>query len=176
MVVWKLDWKKPVCGPKCQAFEWSAKSHDFTVWIPFTHTVQYLDESCIQVFGIQMVTVSCLPSWNDKIYGMSQKSLFSGDLKSDLSKSRNIWKTNFLKIGFKMVHFSKDWAIAFLRCGLNHLKTKPFKIQTFLSGFSNGFLTKWRLFVRNSNGWAYGFQIPFQIQTICKQTTSFWPF
>ena len=35
----------------------SAKSHDLTIWIPDTHTVRYSDESDIQVFSIQMVTV-----------------------------------------------------------------------------------------------------------------------
>ena len=37
------------------------------------------------------------------------------------------------------------------------------------------FLTKWRQFVRISNGWALGFQMPFKIQTICNPT-SFGPF
>ena len=36
MVVWKSDWKNYVSGPKC-----SAKSRDFNIWIPDTHTVQY---------------------------------------------------------------------------------------------------------------------------------------
>ena len=57
MVVWKLDWKRPVCGPKCQVFEWSAKWRDLTIWILDTHTVWYSDESGIHVFGIQMVTI-----------------------------------------------------------------------------------------------------------------------
>ena len=35
----------------------TAKSCDFTIWIPDNHTVHYSDESGIQVFGIQMVTV-----------------------------------------------------------------------------------------------------------------------
>ena len=37
--------------------KFSAKSHDFndfTIWIPDMYTVQYSDESGIQVFGIQM--------------------------------------------------------------------------------------------------------------------------
>ena len=55
MVVWKPDWKKPVHGPKCLVFEWSAKSPDFAIWIPDTHAVWYSDESGIQVFSIQMV-------------------------------------------------------------------------------------------------------------------------
>ena len=38
MVVWKPDWKKPVNGPTCPVFKWSAKSHDFTIWIPNTLT------------------------------------------------------------------------------------------------------------------------------------------
>ena len=48
----------PVYGLKCLVFEWSAKSFDFTILIPGTHTVQYSDESGIKVFGIQMVTVN----------------------------------------------------------------------------------------------------------------------
>ena len=34
MEVWKLHWKKTVYGPKCLVFKWSAKLHDFTIWIP----------------------------------------------------------------------------------------------------------------------------------------------
>ena len=43
MVVWKPDWKKPVYGPKCLVFDWSAKSRYFTIWILDTHTVRYSD-------------------------------------------------------------------------------------------------------------------------------------
>ena len=48
--------KKPKC-PKYPVFEWSAKLCDLIIWIPDTHTVGFSDESSIQVFGIQMVTV-----------------------------------------------------------------------------------------------------------------------
>ena len=41
IVVLKPDLKKPVYFPKCQVFEWSAKSRDFTIWIKVTHSVQY---------------------------------------------------------------------------------------------------------------------------------------
>ena len=51
----------------------------------------------------------------------------------------------------------------------NHSKNKPFKIRTFLSGFPM-VLTKWGPFVRISNGRASGFQMPFEIQTICNPT------
>ena len=53
MVVWNLDWKKPVYGQKCLVlFQWSTKSHDFTIWIPHTRTarysgVRYSDGYCI---------------------------------------------------------------------------------------------------------------------------------
>ena len=53
----KTGLKKPVYGTKCLVFEWSANSCDLTIWIGDTHTVQYSDESSIQVFDIQMVTV-----------------------------------------------------------------------------------------------------------------------
>ena len=45
MVVWKPDWKKPAYGPKISCFKWSAKSYNFTIWIPDT------------VSSIQMVTL-----------------------------------------------------------------------------------------------------------------------
>ena len=34
----KTRLKKNVYGLKCQVFDWSAKSRDFTIWIPDTHT------------------------------------------------------------------------------------------------------------------------------------------
>ena len=60
----KTGLKKPVYGPKCPVFEQSVKSCDFTIWIPDTHTVWYSDESGIQVFSIQMVTVFGFPLHN----------------------------------------------------------------------------------------------------------------
>ena len=42
----KIGLKEPVYGPKCSVFKWSAKSGDFTIWIPDTHTVRYLDGYC----------------------------------------------------------------------------------------------------------------------------------
>ena len=44
-------------GTKFPVLEWSAKSSEFPIWIPDTHTVKYSDESGIQVFSIQMVNV-----------------------------------------------------------------------------------------------------------------------
>ena len=54
--------------------------------------------------------------------------------------------------------------------GLNHLKTLTFKLRTFLFGFPM-VLVKWLPFVWISNSWASIFQIPFEIQTICKPTS-----
>ena len=56
----KTRLKKPVNGPKCPVFKWSAKSRDLVISIPDTHTVWYSDESGFQVFSIQMVTVLVL--------------------------------------------------------------------------------------------------------------------
>ena len=64
MVVWKLEWKKAVRGPKCAVFKWSTKSRDFIIWILDTHIDQYLDES-----DIQMVIVFVLANgkwWHSK--------------------------------------------------------------------------------------------------------------
>ena len=43
---------------------------------------------------------------------MFYKCKYSRDQQSDLLKYRNIQNLNFLKIGFKMVKFSKGWAVA----------------------------------------------------------------
>ena len=77
----KTRLKKPVYAPKCQVLEWSPKSHDFTIWKPDNHTVQYSDESGIQVLFIQMVTVfqmgfenwpifspSCIYRWKFRLF------------------------------------------------------------------------------------------------------------
>ena len=45
-------------------------------------------------------------------------------------------------------------------------KNGPFEIWMVFKWF----LTKWQPFVRISNGWACGYQIPFVIRTICKPT------
>ena len=91
-------------------------------------------------------------------------SQYSGDLKSNHLKSGTNWNPDFLKVGFQMIRFSNSRALA-----INHSK-----IWTFLSGFQMVF-DKMAAFVRISNGWASGFQIPFEIQTICNPTC-FGPF
>ena len=52
----------------------------------------------------------------------------------------------------------------------NHLKLNHPKSGHFCPGFKQ-FLTKLWPFVRISNGWASGFQTPFEIRTICKPTS-----
>ena len=42
VTIWILD----NSGPKCPVFNWSAKSRDFTIWIPDTHAVRYSDGYC----------------------------------------------------------------------------------------------------------------------------------
>ena len=44
----KTELKKPVYGPKCPVFEWSAKSPDFTIWMPDTHSIWYSDKSGVR--------------------------------------------------------------------------------------------------------------------------------
>ena len=88
----------------------------------------------------------------------NQSTAYSGDLKSDHLKSWNIWNLDFF--GGRISN-GQDLAI-------NHSKSGCF------FRILNGFLTKWRPFVRISNSWASGFQIPFKIRTSCNPT-SFWP-
>ena len=64
----KIGLKIACWWSKCMVFEWSAKSRDLTIWILDTHTVGYSDESGIQVFGIQMVTVVIKKKMTDCVY------------------------------------------------------------------------------------------------------------
>ena len=47
---------------------------DFTIWIPDTHTVWYSGESCIQVFGNQMVINTWIPNSSEWVYGIHRQS------------------------------------------------------------------------------------------------------
>ena len=62
--------------------------------------------------------------------------MLSGDLKSNYSKSGNIWNPDFLKIAFLTMGFPKggDLAMAIAIVG-TILKTRPFQIGIFLSRF-----------------------------------------
>ena len=85
------------------------------------------------------------------------------DLKSKHSK---FWNIQIFFIRFEMVQYKALVPII--------LKPDHSKSGSFV-WISKWFLTKWQPFVRISNGWAFRFQIPFKIQTMCKPT-SFWPF
>ena len=67
MVIWKQDWKKPVYGPKSLVFKWSAKTCDFTIWIPDTCTVQNSDKSGAQA---EMRVPKWLLTWLSKYFGV----------------------------------------------------------------------------------------------------------
>ena len=73
-----------------------------------------------------------------------QKVVYSGDLKSDHSKSRHSGNADFLKMRFQMVHLSKGHAIANI-WKLDHLKSGHF------GQYFKWFMTKWRPFLWISN-------------------------
>ena len=63
--------KKPVCDPKCRILKYSAKSCDFTIWIPDTHTVWYSYESGIQmvpVVGIRILETTVIDSFRYRTF------------------------------------------------------------------------------------------------------------
>ena len=82
---------------------------------------------------------------------------YSGDLKFDHSKSWNIWNPYCLKIIFQMVWFSNGWALDMAIAIVPTIQNLDFE----------WFLKKWRPLVQISNVCASGFQIPFEIWTIC---------
>ena len=84
-----------------------------------------------------------------------------------------IWNSDFFKVGFQMVRLSNGLVLA-IAIVPTIRKPDHSKSGCFCPDFK-WFLTKWRPFVRISNGWASGFQMPFKIRTICN-LTSFWPF
>ena len=91
---------------------------------------------------------------------------YSGDLKSGI-----IWNFYFLMVGFQMVQFSNGRALA-IAIAIVPTIWKPdlSKSGLFCLDFK-WLLTKWWPFVRISNGWASGFQILFEIRTICNPTS-----
>ena len=86
-----------------------------------------------------------------------------------------IWNPYFFKIKFQMVHVNLWISNQILTTvvqtiqRLHHSKSGRFCLDF------KCFLTKRQPFVQISNVWASWFQIPFEIQTICKPT-SIWPF
>ena len=77
-------------------------------------------------------------------------------------ESFEIW--TFLKVGFQIVRFSNARALA-MAIATNHLKSGQFH------PYFKRIWTKWWPFVRIFIGWASGFQIPFEIWTICNPTS-----
>ena len=73
-----------------------------------------------------------------------------------------IWNLDFLKVRFQMVWFSDGQAMVPTIWKPDHSKFR------YVCPDFNCFLTKRLPFVRILNGWASGFQIPFEIRTICK--------
>ena len=90
---------------------------------------------------------------------------YSGDLKPDHFKS--ILFDGQISNG--RVFKCRDLAMAIVPTIQKLDHSKYFFVQ-----ISNVFFPKWLPFVWFSNGWAYKFQIPFEILSICKPT-SFWP-
>ena len=88
---------------------------------------------------------------------------YSGDLKSDHSKSGNIWNRDFLKVGFQMVRFSNGWALV-IALAIVPTNQKPDHPNSY------GLWQNCVHLSRFLNGWASRFQIPLKIWTICKPT------
>ena len=99
-------------------------------------------------------------------------TIYSGDLKSDHSNSGNIWYSDFLKVGYQMVHFSNGQALAIgnvIVIALPIEKPDLSKSRCFLLDFK-WFLTEWQPFIPIWNGPASGFQILLEIWIVCNST------
>ena len=72
------------------------------------------------------------------------KDNYIGDLKSNHLISGNIWNPDFVKVWFQMVQFPNGRALAMVIAirTPNHSRTRPFKIQKFLSRFQ---IKDWRV-------------------------------
>ena len=110
--------KKPGYGPKCLVFKWSAKSRDFTIWIPNTQTVLYSDESGIPVFDIQMVTVS-------QKYNFIKYTTFC-NLCCSLQKSQHFVSSSIVK--FDIFDIGKPYPLL----SLQFLKIKSAKTLSYM--------------------------------------------
>ena len=73
--------------------------------------------------------------------------LYSGDLKSNHSRTGNIWNQNLLKVRFQMVWFSNGWALTMTIAIVPTIwKPHQSKYRCFCLNIE-WFLTKWRPFV-----------------------------
>ena len=78
----KTGLKKPDYGPKCSVFEWSAKSCDFTIWIPDTHTVQYSgvwysNGYCSKRNFVESGDIYCPSPWYYTLLNIGENSILS---------------------------------------------------------------------------------------------------
>ena len=84
----KTGQKKPVYGPNCPAFEWSTKSHDFTILIPDTHTVQYSGAWCSDGYCSLVFLSSTCSATNQQSSSQTRKSIqvnpFASKIKEPL--------------------------------------------------------------------------------------------
>ena len=146
MVVSKLDWTKPVNGPKCLVLEWIAMSRDF--WILDTHTVRYSDESGIMVFSIQTVTVFLFCFIQQPSPMLIDH--FTCSVTTPLSRSfpvLNIFFTNFFFLQRYIVEHSTE------DCLLNGFRGKnsnPFKEKSSCMLLWSKFLSTTKTFVSSS--------------------------
>ena len=78
-----------------------------------------------------LLYISTVPSYHLFIWKYCNICSYSGDLKTDHLKSGGRILNGLV---FKMLGFSHDFSYS-----PNHLKNRPFKIETFLSGFLMAF-------------------------------------
>ena len=97
---------------------------------------------------------------------ISQKPITVGDLKY------NHLKSGLLKVRFQMVRFSNGRALAKAIAIVPTIRKPDHSKSRHYCPDFKWFLTKWRPFVRISNGWASGYQIPFKIWTIFHPTSN----
>ena len=160
MLVWIPDLRKPVYGPECPVFEWSARSCGFNILIPDNHAVQYTDESGIQVSGIQMVTAfGCLLS------RMNENSLpleLCEERKSEFLRDFG-WLFDLRHPGKKVNYF---WMFLFVVVGSpprTHSIMKRSMDDLTFNWKLNKYIRHYQTFISPLTEWMW----PFSYQTTC---------
>ena len=124
-----------------------------TIWILDTHTVRYLDESCIQVFGIQMFTVLC----GGEKRGFDLKLTLNPDVEC-FCASHNVLSSIVLDFLNPTLHLKNDAFSISLLFPLHQGNTLSLPNVRYLSSYFTNCIQKVVTSVRHS--WELGLKKP----------------
>ena len=115
-------------GPACPSTKIPIRPH-------FTYTEQHYTILLLRLTSNQGVSIpKFVTNWN--IF-LSTEGIWNPTIWNlETLETLTLWRSDFIWPGFQMARFSNGWALTMaLAIVPNHLKTTPFEIWMFLSGF-----------------------------------------